>query len=75
MCLIFSVVNFDGDTPTLTLCIHTPTCVYVVIANINNIKSSLSLSFDRNYEQGNIIITNLLLPLGHISNNIDTGRI
>ena len=45
---IFNVVNFYGDTPILTLCIHKPTCVYVGIVNINNIKSSLSLIFDRN---------------------------
>ena len=39
---------FNSDTPTMTWYIHTPTCVYVVIININNIKSSLSLIFDRN---------------------------
>ena len=35
---IFNVFNFYGDTPTLTLCIHTLTCVYVVTVNINKNK-------------------------------------
>ena len=51
---------------------HQLQCVVYVSTHVFEFPINIILALIRNnyYEQGNIIITNLLLPLGHISNSL-----